>query len=108
MFEPFGVIFALLLSVQEQPNDKDAAAAASESVTEASVTPQSASAEVARDDDDKVVCRRTAVIGSRFTKRLCATKKEWDALEARGRETTQNWQRRGKGLEPNDSNKPGG
>ncbi len=60
------------------------------------------------DDDDKIICRRTAVIGSKFKKKVCGTKKQWETLSNRGSETTRNLQRRGKGLEPTDTNKPGG
>ncbi|MEE4200807.1 hypothetical protein [Erythrobacter sp.] len=63
---------------------------------------EQADSEEALDDDDKMVCRREAVIGSRFKKRVCATKKEWRELAERGRSDTEDIQRRGfvPGVEP--------
>ena len=51
-------------------------------------------------DDNKVICRRTTVIGSKFKKRICGTKKQWETMEARAEADTRAFQRRGKGNEP--------
>lgn len=51
-------------------------------------------------DDDKIVCKREAVVGSRFKKRICATKKEWRTLRERSSQETANMQRRMRGFEP--------
>ncbi|WP_298336339.1 hypothetical protein [uncultured Erythrobacter sp.] len=51
-------------------------------------------------DEDKIICRRTAIVGSRFKKRLCGTQKEWESMRQRSRDATQGMQRSGRGLEP--------
>ncbi|WP_298469580.1 hypothetical protein [uncultured Erythrobacter sp.] len=82
---------ALLLSLQGQP-----------AAVETSATETEAKTEQAANDDDKIICRRTAIVGSKFKKKICGTKKQWETLANRGAETTREFQRRGKGLEPND------
>ncbi len=107
MSEPMSVFLSLLLSAQAQAAETPASQAAAEPVADTAVT-QTAAVDEEVDDDDTIICRRTAVVGSRFKKRICGTKKQWRTLQNRAADTTHNWQRRGKGLEPNDSNKPGG
>lgn len=63
--------------------------------------PSASAAEQQVADDDKVICRRTAVVGSRFKKRICGTRREWATLRARGKDTTRDMQRAGRGLDPN-------
>lgn len=53
-----------------------------------------------KERDDEIICRREAVIGSKFKKRICATRKEWQTLAERSRDTTQELQNRGVGFEP--------
>ncbi|MEO1731259.1 MAG: hypothetical protein AAFR64_11035 [Pseudomonadota bacterium] len=53
-----------------------------------------------KDRDDEIICRRESVIGSKFKKRICATRKEWETLAQRSRDTTQEFQNRGVGFEP--------
>lgn len=89
---------ALLLSLQGQP----APEAAQPTGAETAATDTDAKSQEAATDDDKIICRRTAVIGSKFKKRICGTKKQWESLANRATETTREFQRRGKGLEPND------
>ncbi len=86
---------ALLFSQQAAP---EAASAQSEAST-AAVEPANEQA-AEEDDADRLICRRTRVIGSRFSKRLCATKEEWENLNRRGRDTTREFQQRGAGNEP--------
>lgn len=52
------------------------------------------------ESEDRLICRRTAIIGSKFKKRICATAEEWETLSRRGQDTTKEFQRRGKGNEP--------
>lgn len=94
MIDPATLILSLALAAQNTPSD----------VVQ---TAETAQADEQSDDSEKVICRRTAVIGSKFKKKICGTKKQWETLENRSEETTRTWQRRGKGLEPNDSNRPG-
>lgn len=51
-------------------------------------------------DEDKIICRRTAVVGSKFKKRICGTKKQWEEMAQRGRDNTLEFQQRGNGFEP--------
>lgn len=46
-------------------------------------------------DENKRVCRRVAVIGSRMKKKVCASRKEWDEMAESSRKSTENIQRRG-------------
>lgn len=89
--------FAAALAIQPQP------ATDTRSDAETVVTDVAASAETAErtEDKDKLICRRTAIVGSKFKKRICATAEEWETLSQRGRDTTGELQKRGKGLSPN-------
>ena len=49
-------------------------------------------------EKDKIICRRTAIVGSKFKKRMCGTQKMWDDLAARGRNATAEFQRKGRGI----------
>ena len=97
-----GLLAVILAAAQAQPVADGAAseAAAAEQPKSEQVSNEE-TAKVA-DDDDKIICRRTAIIGSKFKKRICGTKKQWETLANRGADTTRELQRRGKGLEPGD------
>lgn len=43
--------------------------------------------------DDAMVCKKTTVVGSKFNKRVCATKAEWAARAEADRLTTDSIQR---------------
>ena len=45
--------------------------------------------------EDKEVCKRQPVLGSRFNRSVCLKQSQWDALEDDGRHTTREIQRRG-------------
>ena len=62
---------------------------------------QVAQEEAAVDEEDKVICRRTAVVGSRFKKRICGTAREWTTLRGESKDVTRRLQRSGRGLDPN-------
>ena len=53
---------------------------------------------VEADDKDKIICRRTAIVGSKFKKKLCGTQEMWDSMAARGRDATAEFQRKGRGI----------
>ncbi len=89
-----GLMASLFLALQAQP----AEAPAPKPDPAAEAAP-----EEAVNDEDKIVCRRTAITGSKFKKKVCATKKEWASLGRRSRENAGEMQRRGKGLSPNGS-----
>jgi hypothetical protein len=61
-------------------NDASNPAAAPPPKPAASAAPSAPAAKPA-DDPDKVVCREEPVTGSRFTRRICMTKAEWDDHE---------------------------
>lgn len=42
---------------------------------------------------EELVCKKTALAGSKFKKRLCATAEEWERLARHAEETTQELQR---------------
>ena len=97
MIDPTTLLLSFLLATQAQAPDGE----------DTQTEQVAAQSDKKADDDDKIICRRTAIIGSKFKKRICGTKKQWQTLENRSAETTREWQRRGKGLEPNDVNGPG-
>jgi len=45
--------------------------------------------------EDKEVCKRQPVLGSRFNRKVCMKQSQWDALEEDGRRTTGDIQRKG-------------
>jgi hypothetical protein len=49
----------------------------------------------AANDDNKRVCRRVALIGTRMKKKVCATRKEWRDMAEQSRKTTGDIQRNG-------------
>ena len=58
-------------------------------------------------DPDKVICRQEADTGSRFEKRICHTRAQWDEMSAHAQEMQrQNSQRAGLGV--TQSNPMGG
>lgn len=92
------LLFPLLLATQAQPTETTKAAdEPPESVEAAEVPPVE---EVKKDRGDEIVCRRETVVGSKFKKKICATRAEWQSLAERGRDTTLEFQRRGKGVDP--------
>ena len=59
----------------------DAAPATSQPTTVSPAVVQG-TASGAPDDPDKVICRKEALTGSRFEKRVCMTREAWDRQEA--------------------------
>lgn len=91
---------ALVFSLQSAPAQNAEVIAASDTdTTEAAAEPEKEASEV--EDGDEMVCRRTVVTGSKFTRRVCATRREWTILADRSRDAAQEIQRRGQGLDPN-------
>lgn len=83
---------ALLLALQAQPTPaEDTAADASEAAATERAEPKK--------NPNKIICKRTKVVGSNLKKRICSTRAEWDALAQRGEDTTREMQRR-RGNEP--------
>ena len=80
----------VLLAMQGQPAEKLAVSVYQDEPEEKAE---------AKDDDDKLICRREATVGSKFKKKICATKAEWETLRKESAEETRKMQRQ-KGLEP--------
>lgn len=56
---------------------------------------------VALDDPDREICKRMQVIGSKFNKKVCKTKAQWDHEEQVSRDITQGFRGRGRaGAQP--------
>lgn len=89
MIEPLSLLLPALLMAQPEPAQS---VEASEAVAEVEVEE--------KDDENRIICKRTAVIGSKFKKRICGTAKEWETMSQRAEDTTKDFQRRGKGNEP--------
>lgn len=86
--------FALLgLSACATPATQTASAPVSEAktMTETTTVTETASA----DDETRTICKREAVVGSKFKKKICATQDVWDARAAADRATAGNIQRGG-------------
>ena len=89
-------IAVALITMQAQPT-AGAEGAETKSNETAPTTEQTAKVE---DDEEKIICRRTEIVGSKFKKKICGTKEQWETLANRGASTTREMQRKGKGLEP--------
>lgn len=48
---------------------------------------------VAKSEDGNVICKREAVVGSNFKRKVCATAEQWKAMEESSRATTADIQR---------------
>jgi len=68
MMELTSVIAAVLLAMQAQPDTANQA----ETQAAPSSAETSASTAQAADPDDKIICRRTAIVGSKFKRRSVA------------------------------------
>lgn len=88
---------ALLLSFQAQPGVEEDASSPDTQATEAATA---VPAQLAASEDDKITCKRTAITGSKFKKKICGTKKDWELMAKRAEETTREFQGRGTGNEP--------
>ena len=98
MLTPLIASTVLFVSLQAQPASEPEEAQAEAASTEA-VEPQETAPETeAATDENRVICRRTQVIGSKFTKRICGTQAEWDELARKGQISTAEFQAKGAGI----------
>lgn len=93
-------IASLSLALQAQPAAEKAEEAASATASEAVENAEAAAEDQEKVYENKITCRRTAIIGSKFKKRICGTASEWETMRRRAEKTTEEFQRRGKGNEP--------
>lgn len=89
---------ALAFQAQPQASDEDSSATSAETAGGAAM----GAAEAKEEDKEKsrIICKRTAITGSKFKKRLCGTKEEWETLRRQSSDNTDEMQRRGKGVDP--------
>lgn len=84
-----GIVFALGACATTEatpPTAKETAMLALLETAEATTTSNAES-------DDSMICKKTTVVGSKFNKRLCATKAEWERQELEYRLATEQIQR---------------
>ncbi len=88
MLMPFLATLSLLLAFQAQPD------ATKEKVVVEKTDLEAKKTDEGKSEDDEIICRNTAVTGSKITKRLCGTRAEWAQLERINKDTTAKLQRR--------------
>ncbi len=87
-------ILALLLSActstdaEPSASDQPTAETAREVASNLSQTQRTATS-----DDGRMICKRTQATGSKFHRKVCATKEEWDARAVEDRQTIERIQR---------------
>jgi len=100
------ILAVIALSMQAAPETEPAQQAAQEEAATAETTADEAAPgpeqgkEAKENDENEIICRREAVVGSKFKKKICGTRKQWEDLANRARQDAQDMQRRGKGVEP--------
>ncbi len=105
MIEPLSILAALLLGMQAQaaaPETQTTKVDVATAPADGSEAEEVEDTESVEDEDDKIICRRTAVIGSKFKKKMCGTAKQWRTMAAQGRDTAKEFQRLGKGVTPSN------
>lgn len=58
-----------------------------------SASEQKPSEQVISASGEEVICKRTAIVGSKFKKRMCATAQQWEDLSERGEDITRRMKR---------------
>lgn len=85
---------ALLFSLQAQAASEPEQETEVTQIEEAAPEPEAEPAT----EENTVICRRTQLIGSKFSKRICGTQAEWDELARKGRVSTAEFQAKGAGI----------
>lgn len=85
---------ALVFSLQAQAASEPEQETEVTQIEEAAPEPEAEPAT----EENTVICRRTQLIGSKFTKRICGTQAEWDELARKGRVSTAEFQAKGAGI----------
>lgn len=99
------LIFAFLAACLAAACATDDASMEESALVEENQNPENASVEtVDEDDPDRITCRYTQVIGSKFKKRLCGTKAQWETMDQRASDDAREIQRRNRGFEPFEPN----
>ena len=79
------LVFAPIASIAQ---DAEPSAQASDEASEAE-----------EEDEDRMICKRTQIIGSKFKKKICGTKDDWDQMAQRGQDAASLMQTK-RGFEP--------
>ena len=93
--------FSLVAACATAPSNEMASAQSEASVEapaegqEGAVETTQLAANDAEVDDDRIICKRTIVTGSRFAKKVCKTWGEWKALEQDSQDGLNRTQRMG-------------
>ena len=90
------LVFSLQAQAASEPEQEPVEETEATQTEEAAPEPEAEHAT----DENTVVCRRTQLIGSKFSKRICSTRAEWAELEERNRQTARDMQPRDKCVEP--------
>lgn len=85
---------ALVFSLQAQAASEPEQETEVTQIEEAAPEPEAEPAT----EENTVICRRTQLIGSKFSKRICGTQAEWDELARKGRVSTAEFQAKGAGI----------
>jgi len=92
MIIEIAVSIAMVFSLQGTAPAQDSSA---QNVAQATAAQGEGAVQEEVDKDNEMECRRVSQIGTRFKKRVCATRKQWRDLAERSRTDTENIQRGG-------------
>jgi len=109
-----GLIAACATTIENKTASAESSGAAPVEAAKAQPVEEEAAADVApettlaaneaTDDGSRVICKRTAVTGSRFAKKVCKTSDEWQNLQATSRNELDRRQKAGTYGTPNPGN----
>lgn len=60
--------------------------------TPAATKPMAATQTAAAEGEEEQICKRTAIVGSKFKRKICGTKAHWDNVAAASRQQTRDSQ----------------
>lgn len=88
------LVFSLQAQAASEPEQETVEETEVTQIEEAAPEPEAEPAT----DDNTVICRRTQIIGSKFSKRLCATRAEWENKARRDQAAAAEMQKKGKSI----------
>ena len=88
------LVFSLQAQAASEPEQETVEETGVTQIEEAAPEPEAEPAT----DDNTVICRRTQIIGSKFSKRLCATRAEWENKARRDQAAAAEMQKKGKSI----------
>ncbi len=101
----FAFIATLLISgcASTQETDGQMASQDAEATKDAEVVQETNAVQTAEIDPDEVTCKRITKVGTRVKTKMCATNREWQEVEKRAQQTTEQYQREAAATTRNDS-----